>query len=130
MCCSCCAEMMLVVPLPQRAAPGQPTLQQLSGMYGLKQQRRDTEVFGIVGNPVSHRWPLQGCSHGLLACLPACRPYCAGSTWLRPAQRALPAHNACRPASPNALTAALPCPHLVAAAAAPPSTTRRCSRRG
>lgn len=40
---------------PERAsAPGQPTLQQLSGMYGLKQQRRDTAVFGIVGNPVSH----------------------------------------------------------------------------
>ncbi|EFN57759.1 hypothetical protein CHLNCDRAFT_143054 [Chlorella variabilis] len=40
---------------PDRAsAPGQPTLQQLSGMYGLKQQRRDTAVLGIVGNPVSH----------------------------------------------------------------------------
>ncbi|KAL4425636.1 hypothetical protein ABPG75_009652 [Micractinium tetrahymenae] len=40
---------------PERAsAPGQPTLQQLSGMYGLKQQRQDTAVMGIVGNPVSH----------------------------------------------------------------------------
>ena len=60
--CSCCVEMMPppspamgCAPLPPPAAPGQPTLQQLSGMYGLKQQRRDTEVFGIVGNPVSHR---------------------------------------------------------------------------
>lgn len=40
---------------PDRSsAPGQPTLQQLSGLYNLKQQRQDTAVMGIVGNPVSH----------------------------------------------------------------------------
>jgi len=47
---------MPLCPLLPPAAPGQPTLQQLSGMYGLKQQRPDTAVMGIVGNPVSHRW--------------------------------------------------------------------------
>ncbi|KAI3438702.1 hypothetical protein D9Q98_001122 [Chlorella vulgaris] len=36
------------------SAPGQPTLQQLSSLYGLKEQGRNTAVLGIVGNPVSH----------------------------------------------------------------------------
>ena len=41
---------------PERAsAPGQPTLQQLVSLYRLPAQARSTRVFGIVGNPVSHR---------------------------------------------------------------------------
>ena len=36
------------------AAPGQPTLQQLTQVYGLQRQRADTAVMGIVGNPVGH----------------------------------------------------------------------------
>lgn len=58
---SACANLSLPAASPP-AAPGQPTLQQLSGMYGLKRQRRDTAVMGIVGNPVSHRWAA-GCAY-------------------------------------------------------------------
>ena len=34
---------------------GQPTLQQLRELYRLQRQSPATKVFGIVGNPVSHR---------------------------------------------------------------------------
>lgn len=41
---------------PERqSAPGQPTLAQLRDLYGLPRQGPATKVFGIVGNPVSHR---------------------------------------------------------------------------
>ena len=62
-CCSagvCCISSTACCLSVCHAAPGQPTLQQLSGMYGLKRQRQDTAVMGIVGNPVSHRWEEAG----------------------------------------------------------------------
>lgn len=41
---------------------GQPTLRQLRELYRLQAQGPATKVFGIVGNPVSHRWAaLHGC---------------------------------------------------------------------
>lgn len=40
---------------PDRAsAPGQPTLGQLRDLFRISQQTKDTKIFGIVGNPVSH----------------------------------------------------------------------------
>ena len=116
------------------AAPGQPTLQQLSGMYGLKQQRRDTAVLGIVGNPVSHR------------CAPGVCGWLAG--WAGLARRVRSWHGRARQAAALSLPPAArlplprracgpplcgpPCPASPTcppAAAAPPSTTRRCARR-
>jgi hypothetical protein len=40
---------------PERAsAPGQPTISQLQQLYRFGSQGRDTKLFGIMGNPVSH----------------------------------------------------------------------------
>jgi len=40
---------------PERAsAPGQPTINQLQQLYAFKDQGPDTQLFGIMGNPVSH----------------------------------------------------------------------------
>lgn len=40
---------------PERAsAPGQPTISQLQQLYGFRSQGPDTQLFGIMGNPVSH----------------------------------------------------------------------------
>ncbi|BDA46464.1 probable shikimate dehydrogenase (NADP(+)) at C-terminar half [Coccomyxa sp. Obi] len=36
------------------SAPGQPTVSDLRKLYRLQDQSADTQVFGIVGNPVSH----------------------------------------------------------------------------
>lgn len=42
---------------PERqSAPGQPTLRQLRELYRLQAQGPASKVFGIVGNPVSHRY--------------------------------------------------------------------------
>ncbi|KAK9845273.1 hypothetical protein WJX81_001847 [Elliptochloris bilobata] len=38
----------------RESAPGQPTVQQLRQLFRLPQQRASTQVFGIVGKPVSH----------------------------------------------------------------------------
>ncbi|CAM6118829.1 unnamed protein product [Calypogeia fissa] len=38
----------------QESAPGQHTLEQLIKVYRVKQIGRDTKVYGLVGNPVSH----------------------------------------------------------------------------
>jgi 3-dehydroquinate dehydratase / shikimate dehydrogenase len=41
---------------PERqSAPGQPTLAELVGKFGLKRQGPGTKVYGIVGKPVGHR---------------------------------------------------------------------------
>lgn len=41
---------------PERqSAPGQPTLQELRERYRLQDQGPQTRVFGVVGNPISHR---------------------------------------------------------------------------
>jgi hypothetical protein len=36
------------------SAPGQPTIEQLKGLYRFKQQGPGSKLFGIVGNPVHH----------------------------------------------------------------------------
>jgi 3-dehydroquinate dehydratase/shikimate dehydrogenase len=36
------------------SAPGQPTIAELQDLYRIKQLSRQTEIFGIIGNPVSH----------------------------------------------------------------------------
>ncbi|CAM6127337.1 unnamed protein product [Calypogeia fissa] len=38
----------------QESAPGQPTLEQLIKVYRVKEMGRDTKVYGLAGNPVSH----------------------------------------------------------------------------
>ena len=38
----------------QESAPGQPTVEDLRGLYRIHQHSRDTKVFGIIGNPVKH----------------------------------------------------------------------------
>eukprot|EP00249_Psilotum_nudum_P017054 c26130_g1_i3 orf=338-1879(+) len=38
----------------QESAPGQPTLLELKNIYQIEHLRRDTKVFGIIGNPVGH----------------------------------------------------------------------------
>jgi 3-dehydroquinate dehydratase/shikimate dehydrogenase len=40
---------------PERAsAPGQPTVQQMRGLFRAGQQQGDTKLYGIIGNPVGH----------------------------------------------------------------------------
>lgn len=36
------------------SAPGQPTINQLQGLYNFAQQGPDTKLYGIIGNPVHH----------------------------------------------------------------------------
>lgn len=36
------------------SAPGQPTIAELQDLYRIKHLSRQTEIFGIIGNPVSH----------------------------------------------------------------------------
>ena len=60
------------------SAPGQPTLRALRELYGLQRQGPATKVFGVVGNPVNHRWGGKGgMSRGFLVpsarALPALR---------------------------------------------------------
>lgn len=41
------------------SAPGQPDIHKLVQLYRYREQRRDTQVFGVIGNPISHsRSPL------------------------------------------------------------------------
>ncbi|KAJ9513859.1 hypothetical protein QJQ45_020935 [Haematococcus lacustris] len=43
----------------RESAPGQPNLQQLRQLFNFQAQQRNTKLFGIIGNPVSHsRSPL------------------------------------------------------------------------
>ena len=36
------------------SAPGQPTIEQLRGLYRFRTQGRGSRLFGIIGNPVHH----------------------------------------------------------------------------
>lgn len=36
------------------SAPGQPTVQQMQGLYNFTGQNPSTKLFGIIGNPVHH----------------------------------------------------------------------------